>query len=100
MPPTREDRKVPERGSFRGYKLKVGGLVDNPVELSLMEIQSFGGMRAHRHASLHPGLVRNCAMERSLDEDIDRSRQATSVGTDSRFFSSSGTQVRGQHSDL
>jgi sulfoxide reductase catalytic subunit YedY len=42
MPPTREDWKLMERDGFRDYKLKVGGLVDNPVELSLSEIQELG----------------------------------------------------------
>ena len=42
MPPTREDWKLLERDGFRGYKLKVGGLVENPVELSLSDIHALG----------------------------------------------------------
>lgn len=41
-PPTREDWKLLVRDGFRDYKLKVGGLVDNPVELSLAEIHALG----------------------------------------------------------
>lgn len=41
-PPDRNDWKLLERGGFRDYKLKVGGLVDNPVALSLKEIEALG----------------------------------------------------------
>lgn len=41
-PPTREDWKLLERDGFRDYRLKVGGLVDNPVELSMAEIHALG----------------------------------------------------------
>ncbi|MEO6964383.1 MAG: molybdopterin-dependent oxidoreductase, partial [Acidobacteriaceae bacterium] len=50
MPPTREDWKLLEHGGFRDYKLKVGGLVDNPVELSLSEIQALGEAE---HIAMH-----------------------------------------------
>lgn len=50
MPPTREDWKLLERDGFRDYKLKVGGLVDNPVELSLSEIQALGETE---HIAMH-----------------------------------------------
>ena len=39
-PPEREDWKLLERDGFRDYKLKIGGLVENPVELSLPEIHA------------------------------------------------------------
>jgi methionine sulfoxide reductase catalytic subunit len=38
--PEREDWKQMAKGGFQDYKLKVGGLVDNPVELSLADIES------------------------------------------------------------
>jgi len=42
MMPVREDWKHLARGGFREFKLKVGGLVDNPVELSLEDIEKLG----------------------------------------------------------
>ena len=50
MPPAREDWKHLERDNFRDYKLKVGGLVDNPVELSLAEIEALG---EDEHITMH-----------------------------------------------
>ncbi len=50
IPPTREDWKLLERNGFRDYKLKVGGLVENPVELSLSEIQALG---EDEHIAMH-----------------------------------------------
>lgn len=41
-PPTREDWKLLERDGFRDYRLKVSGLVDNPVELSMADIHALG----------------------------------------------------------
>jgi len=40
--PQREDWKQMAAGNFRDFKLKVGGLVENPVELSLSDIQVLG----------------------------------------------------------
>jgi methionine sulfoxide reductase catalytic subunit len=40
--PVREDWKQLAANNFRDFKLKVGGLVENPVELSLSEIASLG----------------------------------------------------------
>jgi methionine sulfoxide reductase catalytic subunit len=40
--PVREDWKQLAAGNFRDYKLKVSGLVDHPVELSLADIQRLG----------------------------------------------------------
>jgi methionine sulfoxide reductase catalytic subunit len=40
--PVREDwKRLAERG-FEGFRLRVGGLVENPVELSLVEIEELG----------------------------------------------------------
>ncbi len=50
MPPIREDWKQLERGGFRDYRLKVGGLVEHPVELSLAEIQALG---EDEHIAMH-----------------------------------------------
>jgi len=40
--PDREDWKQLARGGFQEFRLKVGGLVDNPVELSLADIERLG----------------------------------------------------------
>jgi DMSO/TMAO reductase YedYZ molybdopterin-dependent catalytic subunit len=40
--PESEDWKLMALDGFRQFKLKVGGLVDNPVELSLTEIERLG----------------------------------------------------------
>ncbi len=48
--PVRGDWKRLLAGDFRDFKLRVGGLVDNPVELSLLDIEQLG---AAGHISLH-----------------------------------------------
>jgi len=40
QPPDREDWKQLQRDNFRDYTLKIGGLVENPVELSLPQIRA------------------------------------------------------------
>ncbi len=40
--PTREDWKTLANRGFRDYRLKVGGLVENPVELSLSDLENLG----------------------------------------------------------
>jgi DMSO/TMAO reductase YedYZ molybdopterin-dependent catalytic subunit len=42
MMPVRQDWKQLAKGGFQDYRLKVGGLVDNPVELSLADIAKLG----------------------------------------------------------
>ncbi len=41
--PVREDWKRMEAHGFKDYRLKVGGLVENPVELSLEDMRALGG---------------------------------------------------------
>lgn len=48
--PDREDWKQLARGGFQEFKLKVGGLVDNPVELSLADIERLGKAE---HITMH-----------------------------------------------
>ncbi len=48
--PVRDDWKRLLEGGFRDFRLRVGGLVDNPVELSLADIEQLG---AAGHISLH-----------------------------------------------
>jgi DMSO/TMAO reductase YedYZ molybdopterin-dependent catalytic subunit len=48
--PEREDWKQLSSDNFREFKLKVGGLVERPVELSLLEIQALG---KNEHITMH-----------------------------------------------
>ena len=48
--PVREDWKRLAVGGFRDFKLRVGGLVENPVELSLAELRNLGEME---HIAMH-----------------------------------------------
>jgi len=48
--PEREDWKQLSAGNFRDFRLKVGGLVERPVELSLLEIQALG---KDEHITMH-----------------------------------------------
>ena len=74
--PVRDDWKHLAEGGFRDFKLKVGGLVENPVELSLADLRNLGEVGAHRHASLHPGLEWHCQMGRHPHEETDRTRSS------------------------
>ncbi|QHS52313.1 molybdopterin-dependent oxidoreductase [Edaphobacter sp. 12200R-103] len=48
--PVREDWKRMAENGFRDFRLKVGGLVEHPVELSLTELEEFGVME---HITMH-----------------------------------------------
>ena len=48
--PVREDWKQLAKGGFQEFRLKVGGLVDNPVELSLADIEKLGNAQ---HITMH-----------------------------------------------
>jgi DMSO/TMAO reductase YedYZ molybdopterin-dependent catalytic subunit len=48
--PKREDWKRMATSGFRDFKLKVGGLVENPVELSLAEMEKLGLVE---HITMH-----------------------------------------------
>lgn len=48
--PVREDWKRMAANGFRDYKLKVGGLVENPLELSLRDMESLG---EEEHVTMH-----------------------------------------------
>ncbi|MEP6590440.1 MAG: molybdopterin-dependent oxidoreductase [Gemmatimonadota bacterium] len=48
--PIRDDWERLREGGFRDFKLRVGGLVDNPVELSLQDLEQLG---TAGHISLH-----------------------------------------------
>jgi len=41
--PVREDWKQLAAGGFKDYRLKIGGMVENPVELSLNDLRALGG---------------------------------------------------------
>ena len=69
--PVREDwKRLAERG-FQDFKLQVGGLVENPVVLSLCRHREDGRGRAHHHASLHSRLEWHCQMGRHSDAEAD-----------------------------
>jgi sulfoxide reductase catalytic subunit YedY len=48
--PVREDWKQLEGGAFAAFRLKVSGLVDNPVELSLADLERLGEIQ---HITMH-----------------------------------------------
>ncbi len=48
--PDREDWKELAANNFRDFKLKIGGLVERPVELSLLDIQALG---KKEHITMH-----------------------------------------------
>lgn len=48
--PVREDWKALAKDGFRDYRLKVCGLVENPVELSIEDIEKMGGVE---HITMH-----------------------------------------------
>ena len=48
--PTRDDWKRLSENGFRDFKLRVGGLVENPVELSLADIEKLGVVE---HITMH-----------------------------------------------
>jgi DMSO/TMAO reductase YedYZ molybdopterin-dependent catalytic subunit/thiosulfate reductase cytochrome b subunit len=48
--PVREDWKRMAKNGFRDFRLKVGGLVEHPVELSLTELEELGAME---HITMH-----------------------------------------------
>jgi DMSO/TMAO reductase YedYZ molybdopterin-dependent catalytic subunit len=48
--PVREDWKRMAENGFRDFRLKVGGLVEHPVELSLTELEELGAME---HITMH-----------------------------------------------
>jgi len=48
--PEREDWKQMEADGFKGYRLKVGGLVENPVELSLEDMRA---MESEESITMH-----------------------------------------------
>jgi methionine sulfoxide reductase catalytic subunit len=41
--PVREDWKQLAAGGFKDYRLRIGGMVENPVELSLQDLRALGG---------------------------------------------------------
>jgi methionine sulfoxide reductase catalytic subunit len=82
--------KRPERGdweklaadSFLGYRLKVGGLVERPVELSLAELERLGKAESTTMHHCIQGWVRHRAMGRAADEDSGGPGRAQTRGQD------------------
>ena len=59
--PTPPEYRALFDGKFADYRLRVHGLVENPVELSLAQTPRAAPPRADHAALLHPGLVRDRA---------------------------------------
>ena len=62
--PTCEEWKTLAENEFKDYRLKVYGLVENPVELSLDDLRALGRKDADHAAPLHSGVVGHCRMGR------------------------------------
>jgi methionine sulfoxide reductase catalytic subunit len=66
--PLREDwKRLAERG-FHDFKLQVGGLIENPVTLSLADIEDSGMVE---HITMHPGVDWHRKVGRHSDENAD-----------------------------
>ena len=64
MPTSNKWRQLAANG-FKDFQLKIDGLVENPLELSLGGASRTRQRRIHFHASLYPRLVGNRAMGRA-----------------------------------
>ena len=84
--PIRDDWKRLAEDGFEGFRLKVGGLVERPVELSLADLEKLGRGRAHHHASLHPGMERHRQMGRHTHEGAHRPRASKAGGRRGRLL--------------
>jgi sulfoxide reductase catalytic subunit YedY len=71
--PDREVWKQLLKGGFQEFTLHVGGLVDNPIELSLADIAKLGRTEYIYDASLHSGVDRYCEVGRTPYESTGRS---------------------------
>ena len=65
-------------GNFADYRLRINGLVEQPVELSLAAAAGAAAPRADHPALLHPGLVGHRQVGRRVDADHHRPRPARS----------------------
>ena len=74
-------RRVPGAvdGKFVDYRLRINGLVENPVELASRDC-SVAAPRADHPALLHPGLVGRRQMGRGVDADDHGHGQAAARG--------------------
>ena len=73
--PEREDWKRLAAEGFKDYKLRIGGLVENPVELSLADLRVLGDQETitmHHHS----GVERHRAMAGCSHAESDRAGQA------------------------
>jgi len=67
--PIRDDWKRLAQADFENFRLKVGGLVENPLELFSGRSGEVGRGRTHHHASLHPGMERHREVGRHSHEN-------------------------------
>ena len=74
--PTCEEWQTLAADDFKDYRLKVYGLVENPVELSLEDLQALGKQDPDHAAPLHPGLVGHRRVGRAAAGRADRAGPA------------------------
>jgi DMSO/TMAO reductase YedYZ molybdopterin-dependent catalytic subunit len=65
--PEREDWKRLAATGFHDYRLKIGGLVEQPVELSLLELKALGKAK---FIIMHHCIHGNSAVDRSSHENL------------------------------
>lgn len=68
-PPKDEEWLVHNRNEFKDYKLKIHGLVEKPIELSLADLEALPKETQITRAQLHTGMVRDRRMGRCLNEN-------------------------------
>ena len=84
--PVRDDWKRLAEGGFRDFKLKVGGLVENPVELSLDALRKLGESEHIAMNHCIQGWSGIAKWGGIFNEDSDRVRPAETRGKGRRFF--------------
>ena len=67
--PDSDEYKALFDGNFADYRLRINGLVDKPVDLSLAELRALPAPRADHPALLHPGMVGDRQVGRRVDAD-------------------------------
>ena len=84
--PDSDEYKALFDGDFADYRLRIDGLVANPVELDLGAAASAPPPRADHPALLHPGLVGGRQVGRRLDADDRGPGPAASRGEVGRLL--------------